>query len=70
MNNELTKKKLQYAVDQLDLQGNVIKTFDSIKEAKEYMKNQGSIANNIDKVLANNRTKSGGFGWKYHKDHN
>lgn len=45
-------------VDQLDMDGNLIKTWNSMKDAK-------SIASNISHVCRGRESTSGGFKWRY-----
>lgn len=59
-NNKLSKK-----VNQYDLQGNYIKTWNSISEAKKEL----SIANgSISAVCKGQMKQTGNYIWKYHKD--
>ena len=50
------------AVHQMDLNGNIIKKWDKIKDAEIALK---ISSKNICKVLAGKRTHTGGFKWKY-----
>lgn len=50
------------AVYQMDLNGNIIKQWDKIKDAEIALK---ISSKNICKVLAGKRTHTGGFKWKY-----
>ena len=50
-------------INQYDLDGNFIKTWDSIKEAKEYYK-----CTNFNDVLKGRKKTAKGFGWKYYKE--
>ncbi len=55
---------LSRAVDQLDLDGNYIRTFPSIIEAKRQLNLSGSGINNVCKGKKNYNT-AGGFKWRY-----
>jgi hypothetical protein len=55
------------AVNQYDLSGNLINSYDSITEAE---KATGARNSNISKVCAGERKSSGGFIWKYKTENN
>lgn len=57
-NNNLNKRKKK--VNQYDLNGNFIKTWDSVTEAQKYYKNSS-----ISAVCLNKRKSASGFIWKY-----
>ena len=54
-------KKKNIQVEQYDLDGNYIKTFNSVKEACE---ETGAYSGNISKVCRGERGSAGGFKWK------
>lgn len=60
--NKKIADKASIAIYQLDDSGNVIKRWDSAKEAGESL---GIQNQNIAKVLKGKRNKAGGYGWKY-----
>ena len=56
-------KKHSYKVDQLDLSGNIINTFDDVKHAEE---KTGIKASRISSNCKGDCKVTGGFMWKYH----
>ena len=58
--DDLLAKLRRKKVDQLTLEGHLIKTFDSIKDAIDF-----TGAQNISDVCRNVRNTSGGFKWRY-----
>ena len=70
MNNEITKQKLCKLVIQKDENGNVLNEFNSITEAKEYMKNRYNITGTCISKVCNkqkNHKTVGGFFWEFKK---
>ena len=59
-NNDLIAKSNRKKVDQLTLEGHLIKTFDSIEDAIK-----STDVNNISAVCRGVRNKAGGFKWRY-----
>ena len=59
-NNDLLAKSNRKKVDQLTLEGHLIKTFDSIEDAIK-----STDVNNILAVCRGVRNKAGGFKWRY-----
>lgn len=57
---QLSKRNIKTVI-QYDLQGNYIKTWDSIKEAKKQL----NISNHISECCKGKRKTAGGFVWKY-----
>ena len=58
----MSKRNIKTVI-QYDLQGNYIKTWDSIKEAKKQL----NISNHISECCKGKRKTAGGFVWKYGK---
>lgn len=52
-------------VTMLDLNGNILQDFPSIKAAKEYMASLGKDGSCISKVCQGKRTQTCGYGWRY-----
>lgn len=61
--NNISRTKLLKKINQFDVNGNFIKTWDSLKEATE-ITNTTSILDN----LKNRCNSAGGFVWKYYKE--
>ena len=57
-------KKLYVKVDQYDLKGNFIKTWESISKAEKELNLKGT---HISRVCRGKRKSTGGFIWKYHQ---
>ena len=64
-NNDKGRKEHCLKVAQYDLNGNHIKTFDSIIEASKELK---ICKSNISKVCKGKMNKTGGYIWKYNKE--
>ncbi len=57
------RKKYQRPVDMLDLDGNYVRTFNSIKEAAQFFGRVGE-SNSISAHLAGRTRKAYGFRWR------
>lgn len=65
-NNEITLRKKGKKIQQMDYEGNVLNTFDTIRSAKRYIKaNYGVSDPKINDVCKGKYSTAGGFKWAY-----
>ena len=69
MNNEITKKKFEKPVEQLDDNGKVINTFKSVEVANKYITETYGISRSISGVCNNKKgyRKAAGYKWRFKK---